>query len=123
MQISGPAGAGRFHYVSTGALSRRRAGGEPWGRKLSASGAKAPILAASATRGLKPPPPKEGGVKPPLQERPRFSGRGRHGVQELRIGLGFRKAAEQKLHGLDGRERAQHLAQNPDAAELVGRQE
>src|SRR5438309_10412011 len=39
------------------------------------------------------------------------------------VGLRLRQPADQKLHGLDCRERAQNLAQHPDAAQLVRRKE
>src|SRR5580692_10476802 len=53
----------------------------------------------------------------------RSSDRGGHRVEEFRVGLCLLKAAEQQLHSLNGRKRAQNLAQHPDAAQLVGRQE
>jgi len=47
---------------------------------------------------------------------------GGHGVEELHVGFGFAEAAEQKLHGLNGGKRAENLAQDPNAAQLVGRE-
>ena len=44
------------------------------------------------------------------------SGWGGHRAQEFGVGLGLGEAAEQQLHRFDGRERAQNLAQDPDAA-------
>src|SRR5579863_2004819 len=51
------------------------------------------------------------------------SGWRRHRRQKFGVGLVFGQAADQKFHGFDGRERAQDFAQDPDAAELVGRKE
>ena len=48
---------------------------------------------------------------------------GGHGVEELHVGFGFAEAAEQKLHGLNGGERAENLSQDPNAAQLVGGEE
>src|SRR5258705_5824599 len=44
-----------------------------------------------------------------------------HRRQEFRIRLRLRKSSAEQLHGLNGRERIQHLAQNPDAIEFVRR--
>src|SRR5579859_8260178 len=52
-----------------------------------------------------------------------FSGRRGHRTQKFRVGLRFCEAAKQKLHGFDGRERAQNFAEDPNAAELVRREE
>ena len=51
------------------------------------------------------------------------SGGSGHGAEKFGVGLGFGEAAEQQFHGFDGRERAQHFAQNPDAAEFVWRKQ
>src|SRR5208283_2504126 len=63
---------------------------------------------------------RKSGGQPPHSKVLRWGG---HGVEEFHIGLGFGEAAEQKLHGLDRRERAEHFAQNPNAAQLVGRKQ
>src|ERR1700688_2684211 len=47
----------------------------------------------------------------------------RHGVEEFHVVLGLGQAAEEQLHGLDGRERAENLAQYPDAAQFVWREQ
>src|SRR5208337_57840 len=46
---------------------------------------------------------------------------GGHGVEEFHIGLVFAEAADQELHGLNGGERAENLAKDPNAAQFVGR--
>src|SRR6267142_2201794 len=51
------------------------------------------------------------------------SGRCGHRAQKFHVGLRLRQAADQKLHGLDCRERAQNLAQHPHAAQLIRRKE
>src|SRR5262249_47788661 len=46
-----------------------------------------------------------------------------HRSQKFGVGFGFGQTAEQELHRFDRRKRAQYLAQNPDAAEFIGRKE
>lgn len=46
-----------------------------------------------------------------------------HRAEEFRVGLRFREPADQQFHGLDRRKRAQDLAQNPYAAQLIGREQ
>src|SRR2546425_705732 len=48
---------------------------------------------------------------------------GGHGAEELGVGFGFGEAAQEELHGFNGRERAQDFAEDPDAAKLVGREQ
>src|SRR3984893_5626785 len=48
------------------------------------------------------------------------SRRSRHRVKKFHVGLGLGQAAQQKFHRFDRGERAEYLAQNPDAAQLVG---
>jgi hypothetical protein len=46
-----------------------------------------------------------------------------HRTEEVRIGLGLGQPADQQLHGLHRRQRAEHLAQYPHPAQLVGGQQ
>src|SRR6185437_13787171 len=42
-----------------------------------------------------------------------------HGCEEIGVALGLEQAVAEQLHGLGDRERVQHLAQHPDAVEVV----
>src|SRR6185437_308286 len=42
-----------------------------------------------------------------------------HGGEEVAVALGLEQAIAEQLHGLGDRERVQHLAQHPDAVEVV----
>src|ERR1700674_2250752 len=44
-----------------------------------------------------------------------------HGSKKFGVGLRFGEASQEQLHGLDGRERIQHLAKHPYAIEFIGR--
>ncbi len=46
-----------------------------------------------------------------------------HRGEEFAVGLGLGQPAQQQLHGFDRRERVQHLAQHPDAVQLIGWQQ
>src|SRR5882724_11180770 len=51
------------------------------------------------------------------------SGRRGHRAEEVGVGLRLCEAADQQFHGFHGRERAQNLPQNPDAAEFIRRKQ
>src|SRR6201995_1758665 len=46
-----------------------------------------------------------------------------HRGQELSVGLVLGQATDEQLHRFDGGERAQHLPQDPDAAEFLWRKQ